>query len=237
MDCLAGFLLAAFAISALPRLYHSYDPHHRGFPQPSPGALTVAVTTLLAVGVAVAVRRPFPQAACVAVLAAWLALLGAAGRYSLATPAGTAMIVASAMVIYQVAAGQPRRTALAVLGLSLAAPLPALPWGSPELQEGIPIAIIAGLTAWTIGHLVGRTARTPPSYVNIRPPCSTVTWPRNGYALSRPGMVGGCSSWKPAVVTATQGARSSVMSARYCPVSTNTTSSASWTAWSANRSK
>jgi signal transduction histidine kinase len=156
VDSLAGFLLAAFAICALPRLYHGYDPHHRGFPQPSPGALAVAVTVLVAVGAAVAVRRPFPRAACVAVFAAWLVLVGAAGRYSLATPAGTAVIVAGAMVIYQVAAARPRRTALAALGLSLAAPLPAMPWGSPELQEGIPLAVIAGLTAWTIGHLVGR---------------------------------------------------------------------------------
>ncbi|MGW3496635.1 sensor histidine kinase [Streptomyces sp. NPDC001020] len=156
VDCLTGFLLAALAISALPHLYHSYDPHHRGYPQPSRAALAVAVTTALAVGVAVAVRCPFPRAACAAVLAAWIALLAGAGRYSLATPVGAAVVVAGAMVIYQVAAGQPRRTALTVLGLSLAAALLGVPWGSPELQEGVVLAVIVGLIAWTIGHLVGR---------------------------------------------------------------------------------
>ncbi|MEV5574597.1 sensor histidine kinase [Spirillospora sp. NPDC052269] len=156
IDCVVAVVLGAIAIRAMPHLYRAYDPHHLGFPQPSPSAFVLAVLAEVMACVGLVLRRPRPSAGAAALWSGWMLLLTAAGRYSIATPAATAMVVVAVLLVYQISAARPFRWAAAAFGLAVGSALLTAPFGSSELQQGAVICVFAVSAAAVTGRLVHR---------------------------------------------------------------------------------
>ncbi|MFC5183215.1 sensor histidine kinase [Actinomadura harenae] len=156
IDGAVAVVLGAIVLRAMAHLYGAYNPHHLGFPRPSPLMSALAVLAVVTACAGLVLRRPRPSAGAAALWCGWTLLVTVAGRYALAVPAGTAMVVAATLLVYQISATRPLRWAAAAFGLTLGSALLTAPLGSSDLQQGAVVCAFAVSVAAVTGRLVHR---------------------------------------------------------------------------------
>ncbi|MEV7189920.1 histidine kinase [Kitasatospora sp. NPDC093102] len=132
-----------------------FDPHHRGYAEPTTAELVTVLACVVVVGAAAGLRRLAPVATAGVVFAAWVVVVAVAGQLTIANLAGFQVVLAAAMSVYLIAAlGAPRAGAAALaLGL-LGAGLSE--FGSRELWNNLVFAALAIVTAWALGSAAAR---------------------------------------------------------------------------------
>ncbi|MBD0674794.1 sensor histidine kinase [Streptomyces sp. CBMA156] len=132
-----------------------FDPHHRGYPQPSTAETVAVLACVAGVGVAAGLRRLAPVAAGGVVFGAWVVIVAVAGRLTIANLAGFQVAVAAGMVVYLVAAVRPPRGGAGVLALGLLG-AGLSEFGSRELWNNLVFVALELVTVWALGGLVAR---------------------------------------------------------------------------------
>ncbi|MFF2119523.1 sensor histidine kinase [Kitasatospora sp. NPDC058184] len=135
--------------------YRVFDPHHRGYAEPTTAELVAVLGCVVVVGAAAGLRRLAPVAAAGVVFAAWVVVVAVAGRLTIANLAGFQVVLAAAMTVYLVAAvGAPRVGAAALAFGLVGAGLSG--FGSRELWNNLVFAALAVVTAWALGSAAAR---------------------------------------------------------------------------------
>ncbi|MFJ5120788.1 sensor histidine kinase [Kitasatospora sp. NPDC088548] len=135
--------------------YRVFDPHHRGYPKPAPAELVTVLGCVVAVGVAMGLRRLGPLFAAGAVFAAWAVVVAVAGQLTVANLAGFQVEIAAMTTVYLVAATRPPRLGAAVMVLGLVG-AGLSEFGSRELWNNLVLAALAVVTAWSLGSALAR---------------------------------------------------------------------------------
>ncbi|QVI24007.1 sensor histidine kinase [Nocardia tengchongensis] len=155
LDTVFGALVALWSIVELREVSRDPDPLGRGLPHPGPAALALAVGTIIALGVVIALRRRAPLGGSLALLATWVVFVAVDGRYWFAVVVCTTTIVAATMVVYLLASTRGTWIGLKALGVAVAAGALTLV-GHADLRQGGSLAAIATASAWAIGYTVAR---------------------------------------------------------------------------------
>ncbi|MGC0419892.1 sensor histidine kinase [Embleya sp. AB8] len=156
LDVVAALVGTAIAVNRVLDAYHHYDPHRRGYGEPSTAQLTV---TLIAVGVlagAMILRRFRPALAICIVVATWAVVVGVAGQVTIALALGGPFVVLVAMAAaYSAAVKYPPPNGVPVLGVGM---LGGVLWlfGSAELRHNALLAVLFVAIAWAVGYAIGR---------------------------------------------------------------------------------
>ncbi|MFE2866401.1 sensor histidine kinase [Embleya sp. NPDC059259] len=156
LDVVAALVGGWIATMRVLNAYHDYDPHRRGYPEPTSTQPTVALLAVAVLAVALALRRARPGWAVGLVLAAWAVVVGAAGETTIALALGGPFVVLVSMAaVYSAAVAYPPRAGLAALGVGL---FGGALWllGSADLRRNAWLALLFVGTAWAIGYAVGR---------------------------------------------------------------------------------
>ncbi|MFJ5921145.1 sensor histidine kinase [Kitasatospora sp. NPDC092948] len=155
LDAGLALLLGAVTWRRVLAYAADYRPHGRELPEPAGWQVAVVLGCVVALGVALAVRRVRTTLAVALVAAAWVTVVATAGQLMIANIAGVQVVLTGAAVVYLAAATRSTRDGLIGLGLALAAT--QLTWfGSYELWHNWLVAALAQLTAWALGAAVGR---------------------------------------------------------------------------------
>ncbi|MFG1783426.1 sensor histidine kinase [Rhodococcus oryzae] len=155
LDTAFGALVALWSIVELREVSRDPDPLGRGLPHPGPAALALAVGTIIAMGMVIALRRRAPLGASLALLATWVVFVAVDGRYWFAVVVCTTTIVAATMVVYLLASTCGTWIGLSALGVAVAAGALVLV-GHADLRQFGYVAAIVTTSAWAIGYAVAR---------------------------------------------------------------------------------
>ncbi|WP_331769512.1 sensor histidine kinase (plasmid) [Embleya sp. NBC_00888] len=156
LDVVTALVVTPIAGLRVVHAYHRFDPHGRGYRQPSAGELGIALVAVAVLGLAFATRRVWPLPAAGAILAAWLVVVAVDGRLTIALVLGGPFVVLASMGVVYVAATRCRpRPGLAVLGSALVG---AGAWwfGSADLRRNGWLPVLFSVCAWAVGYAVGR---------------------------------------------------------------------------------
>ncbi|WP_404867594.1 sensor histidine kinase [Kitasatospora griseola] len=155
LDAALALVLGAVTWQRVLNYAADYRPHGRELPEPATWQVAVVLVCVVALGAALAVRRVRTPLAVGLVLAAWAAIVAAAGELMIANIVGLQVVLTGAAVVFLAAATRSIRDGLAALCLALVAT--QLTWfGSYELWHNWLVAALAHLTAWALGAAVGR---------------------------------------------------------------------------------
>ncbi|GCD94789.1 sensor histidine kinase [Embleya hyalina] len=156
LDVLAALVGAAIAVLRVLDAYHHHDPHGRGWPEPGPLDLWVALAGVGTLAGALVLRRFRPALAMGVVVAAWAVVVAVAGKTTIAPAVGGPFVVLVSMaVVYRAAVTCPPRGAVGVLAVGL---LGAVPWlfGSEDLRRNAWLTPLFVGLAGAVGYAVGR---------------------------------------------------------------------------------
>ncbi|MYS87565.1 sensor histidine kinase [Embleya scabrispora] len=136
---------------------HDYDPHRRGYPDPTSTQLTVALLAIGALGVALMLRRTRPALAIGVLVATWAVVVCVAGETAIALALGGPFVVLVSMAaVYSAAVTYSPRGGLAVLAVGIFGGGQWWLAGSADVRRNAWLALLFTGTAWAVGYAVGR---------------------------------------------------------------------------------